>query len=106
MLVNDFGLSTVAKPKPVLGPNDVLLLLTHHLARDTCTFPTEDQRVVFAAILLFFIYTGCLPAELVDGSKNKNGRQASWDDPDVPSSENPNREARSTGQFRQRQLQL
>lgn len=44
----------------------------------------------FAAILLFSIYTGCRPAELVDGSKNRNGRQASWDDPDDPDTEDPN----------------
>ena len=27
--------------------------------------------------------------ELVDGSKSRNGRQASWDDPDNPDSEDP-----------------
>ncbi|MCJ1360565.1 MAG: hypothetical protein MMC33_010573, partial [Icmadophila ericetorum] len=66
-----------------------------HWGRDTCTFPTEDQRVAFAAILLFFIYTGYRPAELVDGSKNRNGRQASWDDPDDPDSEDPDLEDHS-----------
>jgi Protein of unknown function (DUF3435) len=86
------------KPKPVLGPNDILLLLTHHWARDTCTFPTEDQRVSFAAILLFSIYTGCRPAELVDGSKSRNGRQASWDDPDDTDSEDPNFEGQDLKQ--------
>jgi hypothetical protein len=45
--------------------------------------------VAFAAILLFSIYTGCRPAELVDGSKNRNGRQASWDDLDDPDTEDP-----------------
>jgi hypothetical protein len=45
--------------------------------------------VAFAAILLFSIYTGCCPVELVDGSKNRNGRQASWDDPDDPDLEDP-----------------
>jgi hypothetical protein len=86
------------KPKPVLGPNDILLLLTHHWARDTCTFPTEDQRVSFAAILLFSIYTGCRPAELVDGSKSRNGRQALWDDPDDLDSEDPDRESQDSNQ--------
>jgi hypothetical protein len=86
------------KPKPVLGPNDILLLLTHHWARDTCAFPTEDQRVSFAAILLFSIYTGCRPAELVDGSKSRNGRQASWDDPDDPDSEDPDCEGQNPKQ--------
>ena len=97
-LVKDFGLSTTVKPKPVLGPNDILLLLTHHWARDTCTFPTEDQRVSFAAILLFFIYTGCRPAELVDSSKSRNGCQASWDDLDDPDSEGPDCEGQDLEQ--------
>jgi hypothetical protein len=79
----------MVKPKPVLGPDDMLLLLTHHWARDTYIFPTEDQCIRFAVILLFSIYTGCRPAELVDRSRHKAGRQAEWDDPDDPDSENP-----------------
>jgi hypothetical protein len=62
----------------------MLLLLTHHWVRDTCVFPTEDQRLRFAAALLFAIFTGCCLAELVDGSRRKAGPQASWDDPDDP----------------------
>lgn len=46
--------------------------------------------MAFAAILLLSIYTGCRPAELVDGSKNKAACQGSWDDPDDPGSEDPN----------------
>ena len=86
------------KLKPVLGPDDILLLLTHHWARDTCIFPIEDQRVAFAAILLLSIYTGCRPAELVDGSKSRNGRQASWDDPDDPDLEDPDCESQDLKQ--------
>jgi hypothetical protein len=67
------------RSKPVLGPDDVLLLLTHHWARDTCTFPTEDQRVSLAAIILLSIYTGCRPAELADASQRKAARQYSWE---------------------------
>jgi len=54
--------------------------------------------VSFAAILLFSIYTGCRPAELVDGSKSRNGRQASWDDPDDPNSEDPDCEGQDPEQ--------
>jgi hypothetical protein len=77
------------KSKPVLGPDDILLLLTHHWARDMCIFPTEDQRVPLATILLLSIYTGCRPVELVDGSKSKLDHQGSWDDLGDPGLEDP-----------------
>lgn len=75
------------KSKPVLGVDDLLLLLTSHWARGKFTFPTERQRVQFALILLLAAYTGCRPAELVDASKSVNtGKPATvkdqWDDLD------------------------
>jgi hypothetical protein len=73
-LTEEFGVDRTVKAKPVLGPDDVLLLFTHHWARDTCTFPTEDQRQALAAIILLSIYTGCRPAELVDGTKRGAAR--------------------------------
>jgi integrase len=53
----------------VLGADDLVLLLTYHWAQDTSIFPTEDQRLALAAIMLLLIYTGCRPAELVDAAK-------------------------------------
>lgn len=55
----------------MIGPDDLLLLLTHLWARDTCTFPTEDQRESLAAIMLVSIFTGCRPAELVERARRK-----------------------------------
>jgi integrase len=57
--------------KPVLRADDLILLLTHHWARDTSIFPTEDQRLALATIMLLLIYTGCRPAELVYAAKGK-----------------------------------
>ena len=57
------------KPKPVAGADELLLLLTHHWARDESVFPTEDDRLDTAAITLFQAYTGGRPAEFVDASK-------------------------------------
>jgi hypothetical protein len=57
--------------KPVLGVDDLLLLLNHHWARDTATVPTERHRVQFALILLLLFGTGCRPAELVDAKKKR-----------------------------------
>ena len=74
------------KDKPVLGSDDVLLLLTHLWARDTCTFPTEDQRHGLATILLLSIFTGARPAELVDAMKQNAPDKYPWehlDDPDL-----------------------
>ncbi|KAH6670201.1 hypothetical protein B0J14DRAFT_444805, partial [Halenospora varia] len=52
-LQEDFPLSKISKHKPVLGTDDILLLLTHHWSRDTSVFPTEDQRLRFATAMLF-----------------------------------------------------
>jgi len=65
----------------VLGADDLILLLTHHWARDTSIFPTEDQRLTLAAIMLLLIYTGCRPAELVDAAKRKaTSRDPAYED--------------------------
>jgi integrase len=80
-LAEDFNLGRERAAKPVLGADDLILLLTHHWARDTSIFPTEDQRLVLAAIMLLLIYTGCRPAELVDAAKgNAASRQQAYKD--------------------------
>jgi hypothetical protein len=66
-----FNLDTTSKPKPVAGPDDLLLLLTQHWARDESVFPTEDDRHDVATIMLFQAYTGGRPAEFVHASKGK-----------------------------------
>jgi hypothetical protein len=58
------------KDKPMLGLDDLLLLLTHLWARDTCVFLTKDQRYTLATFLLLSIFTGARPAELVDAMKH------------------------------------
>jgi hypothetical protein len=60
-----------SKPKPVAGPDDLLLLLVQHWARDESVFPTEDDRLNVATIMLFQSYTGGRPAEFVHASKGK-----------------------------------
>ena len=60
-----------SKPKPVSGPDDLLLLLVQHWARDKSVFPTEDDRLNVATIMLFQSYTGGRPAEFVHASKGK-----------------------------------
>ena len=66
-----FGLDDTSKPKPVCGPDDLLLMLVHHWARDKSVFPTEDDRHDVATIMLFQSYTGGRPAEFVHASKGK-----------------------------------
>ncbi|OBT39659.1 hypothetical protein VE00_10677 [Pseudogymnoascus sp. WSF 3629] len=86
VLENDFELDPAPKEKPVLGSDDVLLLLTHLWARDTSIFPTEDQRHFLATILLLSIFTGARPAELVDAMKHNAPYKYPWeclDDPDL-----------------------
>ena len=70
-MTTDFELDITVREKPVLGVDDLLLLLNYHWARDTSTFPTERHRVQFALILLLLFATGCRPAELVDAKKTR-----------------------------------
>ena len=70
-LKDEFGLDTTSKSKPVAGPDDLLLLLVQHWARDAHVFPTEDDRLDLATLLLFQSYTGGRPAEFVHSSKGK-----------------------------------
>ena len=77
-MTTDFELDITVKEKPVLGVDDLLLLLNYHWARDTSTFPTERHRVQFPLILLLLFATGCRPAELVDAKKKR--RTPSLDD--------------------------
>ncbi|APA07342.1 hypothetical protein sscle_02g021120 [Sclerotinia sclerotiorum 1980 UF-70] len=82
ILTKEFTLRREKTAKPVLGADDLILLLTHHWARDTSIFPTEDQRLALATIMLLLIYTGCRPAELVDAAKGKIaiGRDQTYED--------------------------
>jgi hypothetical protein len=64
-------LNTTSKPKPVAGPDDLLLMLVQHWARDESVFPTEDDRHDVATVMLFQAYTGGRPAEFVHSSKGK-----------------------------------
>ena len=79
-MTRDFELDITVKEKPVLGVDDLLLLLNYHWARNTSTFPTERHRVQFALILLLLFATGCRPAELVDAKKKKRRRPGLDDD--------------------------
>ena len=79
-MTRDFKLDITVKEKPVLGVDDLLLLLNHHWARDTSTFPTERHRVQFALILVLLFATGCRPAELVDAKKKKRRRWPGLED--------------------------
>jgi hypothetical protein len=71
-----------------LGVDDLLLLLNHHWARDTSTFPTERHRVQFALILLLLFGTGCRPAELVDAKRKRREATSSDDDDDFEVDDN------------------
>jgi hypothetical protein len=67
----DFSLDNTSKSKPVAGPDDLLVLLVQHWARDESIYPTEDDRLDVATIMLFQAYTGGRPAEFVHASKGK-----------------------------------
>jgi hypothetical protein len=66
-----FDLDDQPGSKPVASSDDLLKVLIHHWAVDESVFPTEDDRLDLATIILFQAYTGCRPAELVDGTKTQ-----------------------------------
>jgi len=70
----DFDLDSTSKPKPVIGPDNLLLLLVQHWARDESVFPTGDNQHSLATIMLFNAYTGGRSAEFVHTSKGKPAR--------------------------------
>ena len=77
-----FNLDDQPSPKPVLGVDDLILGLTQHWCRDRSIFPTEDDRLDLATIMLLQSYTACRPAELVDGTKSRGGADLLLDDSD------------------------
>ncbi|KAM3533678.1 hypothetical protein MY4038_002993 [Beauveria bassiana] len=79
-LKTKFNLDDEPGSKPVLSVDDLLLGLTHHWSRDRSVFPTEDDRLDVAAIMLFQAYTACRPAELVDGTKRRGTGDPLLDD--------------------------
>ena len=65
----------------MVGTDDLVRLLTYHWTLDTSTYPTEDDRLDMATLMLFQSYTGCRPAELVHAYKTK-GRHDPLADPE------------------------
>jgi hypothetical protein len=57
--------------KPVVGPSDLLALLTFNIAYDEGIFSIERHRINLPGIYLFLSYTGARPAEIVDNEKKK-----------------------------------
>jgi hypothetical protein len=72
ILAKEFTLRREKIAKPVLGADDLILLLTYYWAWDTSIFPTEDQRLALMIIILLLIYTSYRPTELVDVDKVKS----------------------------------
>ncbi|KID73429.1 uncharacterized protein G6M90_00g062530 [Metarhizium brunneum] len=79
-LKSQFNLDDQPGSKPVMGVDDLLLGLTQHWCRDRSVFPTEDDRLDLATIMLFQSYTACRPAELVDGTKCRGGQDPLFED--------------------------
>ena len=57
--------------KQVADSGDLLAMLVFNMAYDTGIFPSERYRVQLSGCYLLLAYTGCRPAEIVDGEKKK-----------------------------------
>ncbi|KAL9481131.1 hypothetical protein ACSS6W_005917 [Trichoderma asperelloides] len=51
-----------------------------HITGPVMRFPAEDDRLDLPSIMLFQAYTACRPAELVDGTKTRGGKDPLLDD--------------------------
>ena len=63
--------------KPVLGIDDLMVLLAFNIAYDTGIFPLERQRIQLSEAYLILAYTGARPAEVVDAKREKP-KDGSW----------------------------
>ena len=66
LLIDKYGLRTTPKKKPVIGLDDLYLLLYTHWVLDDSTFKDERQRVQVATGLLTAAFFGCRPCSLFD----------------------------------------
>ena len=71
VLINAFELQAPnVRGKTVTDSSDLLVLLSFNIAYDSRVFPSERQRLNLAGCYLVLAYTGCRPAEVVNGDKN------------------------------------
>ncbi|MCJ1422042.1 hypothetical protein MMC32_008411 [Xylographa parallela] len=66
LLIDEYHLRTVPKKKPVIGLDDLYLLLYTHWVLDDRTYDDEHQRVQVATGLLAAVFFGCRPCSLFD----------------------------------------
>jgi len=66
LLVDEYDLRTTPNKKPVIGLDDLYLLLYTHWVLDDSTFKDERQRVQVATGLLTAAFFGCRPCSLFD----------------------------------------
>jgi len=98
-LVPKFQLeSPTLRAKGVTDSGDLLALLSFNFAYDHRIFPNERQRLDVAACYLILAYTGCGPAEIVDGEKPIPTKDLCWDElfgsqAALPSATNPPEDA-------------
>ena len=79
-LVPRYGLyAPTLRIKTVTDSGVLLALLSFNIAYDHYIFSSERQRLDFATSLLVLAYTGCRPAEVVDGEKAKPS-DGSWEE--------------------------
>ncbi len=68
------------RTKGVTNSGDLLALLSFNYAYDRCIFPGKRQRLDLAGCYLILAYTGCRPAEIVDGEKPLPTNNVCWDE--------------------------
>ena len=96
LLIDKYGLRTTPKKKPVIGLDDLYLLLYTHWVLDDSTFKDERQRVQVATGLLTAAFFGCRPCSLFDTRvkiEEPDGLDVPTDDTAVASAQGVSRAA-------------
>jgi len=66
LLIDEYGLRTLPKPKPVIGLEDLCLLLYTHWVLDDATYSDDRQRGQVATGIVMAVFFGCRLCSLFD----------------------------------------
>ncbi|KAH0545274.1 hypothetical protein FGG08_000573 [Glutinoglossum americanum] len=75
-LKDEHDLDLSVRSKPVMGVDDLLVILHYHWALDKTTFPHERQRIQLSLLLLMIAYTSSRPGALIESGCLRGSNEA------------------------------
>lgn len=83
VLIGQYSLRVLPKKKPVIGLDDLYLLLYTHWVLDDATYSDERQRLQVATGILAAVFFGCRPCSLFDTRVKFDDPNESDESPDA-----------------------